>query len=198
MQRNRAVSRPPRVTVSGSYHRHLVQIRDDVARLDELGAEVLSPQAPRAVGSFQDFVFVASDRHRIVRLLQRRHCAAIEASDFLWLVAPDGHVGLSVAYELGWAGACGVPIFCATADVPLVAHAEIVVVPSVDVAMAFANPDQESEPVSILLEPSQGCRMGHDLLEGLEEALTRQRASVLDDPFVNESARRLKEILHRL
>src|SRR4051794_13186022 len=106
------LSRP--VTVSGSFRRHLAQIAADVAAFTDLGAVVLSPADPRVVDAFGDFLFVASDHHRTVRRLQDRHLAAIEASAFLWLVNPDGHVGTSASLEVGAAVALGVPVYSLT------------------------------------------------------------------------------------
>src|SRR5690242_9905312 len=80
-----------KATVSGSFHRHMDAISCAVWDLTDLGVKVLSPADPRVVDSFGDFIFVASDRVRSVRLVEDRHLQAIRASDFLWLVSPDGY-----------------------------------------------------------------------------------------------------------
>jgi hypothetical protein len=95
-------------TVSGSFHRHLHAITAAVQELFDLGVKVLSPADPRivdslVVDSLGEFLFVASDRVRSVKLVQDRHIQGISASDFLWLVAPDGYVGQSASMELGFA-----------------------------------------------------------------------------------------------
>jgi nucleoside 2-deoxyribosyltransferase len=36
---------------------------------------------------------------------------ALRESDIIWLHAPDGYVGVSAAYELGFAAAIGKPVF---------------------------------------------------------------------------------------
>src|SRR5207237_338103 len=92
-----------RVTVSGSFSRHLDDIQRAVAELNRLGVRVLSPAQPTIVDALDGFVFVASDRHRSVRLVQDRHLASITNSDFLWLECADGYVGQSAALELGFA-----------------------------------------------------------------------------------------------
>jgi hypothetical protein len=98
-------------TVSGSFHRHMHAISLAVQELTDCGVNVLSPADPRVVDSFGDFLFVASDRVRSIRMVQDRHIESIRASSFLWLIAPDGYVGQSAAMEMGFAVANQVPIF---------------------------------------------------------------------------------------
>jgi nucleoside 2-deoxyribosyltransferase len=89
-------------------------VREAVYGLTDLGVVVLSPADPRVVDQFGEFLFVASDRLRTIRLVQQRHLAAIEASDFLWLVDPDGYVGTSASMEIGYAVAVETPVFATT------------------------------------------------------------------------------------
>jgi hypothetical protein len=76
--------------VSGSFHRHMEGIASAVRELSSLSIRVLSPADPRVVAAQGEFLFVASDRVRSVRLVQDRHLESIRAADFLWLVCPDG------------------------------------------------------------------------------------------------------------
>ena len=103
-----------KATVSGSFQRHLDYIQHAVDELKAQGVRVLSPEEPVIVDSLDGFVFVASDRHRSVRLVQDRHLASIADSDFLWLETSDGYVGQSAAFELGFAAATGVPTYSDT------------------------------------------------------------------------------------
>jgi hypothetical protein len=98
-------------TVSGSFHRAMGEISRAVYELNDLGIRVLSPADPRVVESSGEFLFVASDKVRSFRLVQDRHIESIRASDFLWLVAPDGYVGQSASMEIGFAVASEIPIF---------------------------------------------------------------------------------------
>src|SRR5216684_5482462 len=86
-----------------------------VQELASLSIRVLSPADPRVVAQQGEFLFVASDRIRSVRLVQDRHLESIRAADFLWLVCPDGYVGQSASMELGYAAAVGVLIFASRA-----------------------------------------------------------------------------------
>ncbi len=102
------------VTVSGSFRRHMSAIYEAVTEFIELGVDVLSPADPRVVDQLGDFVFVASDRVRSIKLVEDRHLEAIRVSDFLWLECPDGYVGQSASMELGYAVAVGTPVYSAT------------------------------------------------------------------------------------
>jgi hypothetical protein len=100
-----------KAAVSGSFHRHMAAVYIAVGELRALGVDVLSPSDPRIVDHVGEFLFVASDRLRSIKLVQDRHFEAIRTSDFLWLVCPDGYVGLSASAEIGAAHAMGIPVF---------------------------------------------------------------------------------------
>ena len=148
-----------RATVSGSFHRAMGAIEDAVYALTDAGAEVLSPADPRVVDQFGDFLYVASDRVRAVKLVQSRHLAAIAASDFVWLVAPGGYVGQSGAMEVGYAVANGTPIFASEVPVDLTLRQYVITLPSPRDALrkveGNSRPTAElASPPNILLDPS--------------------------------------------
>src|SRR5947208_17005522 len=98
-------------SVAGSFHRQMEAITAAVHELAALSVRVLSPADPRIVAAQGEFLFVASDPVRSVRLVQDRHMDCIKASNFLWLVCPDGYVGTSASVEVGFAIRDGAPIF---------------------------------------------------------------------------------------
>jgi hypothetical protein len=100
-----------RVTLSGSFHRHMDKIADAIAEFKELGVEVLSPKSPIIVAEKGEFLFVESDPSRSIKATQDRHFRCISHSDFLWLICPLGYVGNSAAMEIGWASAGGISIY---------------------------------------------------------------------------------------
>src|SRR5688572_17291899 len=104
-----------RATVCGSFRRHMSAVYDAVTELTELGVSVLSPSDPRIVDQIGEFVFVASDRVRSIKLVEDRHLECIGASDFLLLVTPDGYVGQSASMELGYAIAHTIPVYSCNA-----------------------------------------------------------------------------------
>lgn len=168
-------------TVSGSFHRHMDAITADVTRLTEAGVKVLSPADPRVVDQRGDFLFVASDRVRSVRMVQDRHLESIRASDFLWLVAPDGYVGQSASMELGFAVGCGVPIFGLNRPFDLTLRQYVRIVPSLDVARAqaellTAGTSRTSE--HFLIDPHDSLEKAHRVIAGIEKVLAKEPSKV--------------------
>jgi hypothetical protein len=162
------------VTVSGSFHRHMHEIGAAVEELAALSIRVLSPADPRIVAAQGEFLFVASDPVRSVRLVQDRHLESIRASSFLWLVCPDGYVGQSASMELGFAAAIGMPIYSTHAPSDLTLRQYVKVVPSLAeaVRLAEASPrPRQSE--GILINPRASIAEAHDILERLGAVLTR-------------------------
>lgn len=167
--------------VSGSFHRHMEAISSAVHELTSLGVRVLSPADPRVVAHQGEFLFVASDRLRSVKLVQDRHMDCISAADFLWLVCPEGYVGVSAAMEISTARGAAVPIYGTVlpSDVTLREYITVVrnLSEAVDRANATARPRR---PESLLIDPHSSIEEAHAMLERVEAALTRRNH--FDDP----------------
>jgi len=99
-----------RVTISGSFRRHLVEIQQVMSELERAEFVVLSPGGTVSLGIEQGFTFLATDRSRDARTVEDGHLKAIHRSDVLWIVCPDGILGASTMFEIGFAVACDVPI----------------------------------------------------------------------------------------
>ena len=156
----------PRVTVSGTFRRAMSDVQDVVQALADAGAVVLSPANPRIVDRFGDFVFVASDLVRHLRMVQARHLAAIAASDFVWLIAPDGYIGQSAAMEIGFAAAHAVPVYSTQVPCDLTLRQWVITVSSVGEALARTSVHAEQSPsAAILLDPTGAIDASHDDLE---------------------------------
>jgi len=165
-------------TVSGSFHRHMDAITRAVHELAALRVRVLSPADPRIVAAQGEFLFVASDSLRSVRLVQDRHLESIRAANFLWLVCPDGYVGQSAAMEIGYAVSQGVPIFTASAPTDLTLRQYVKVVPSLlgVVRMLSVDPQRRRIP-GILIDPRATAEQAHQILDRIATTLTRGGAS---------------------
>ncbi len=124
------------VTVSGSFHRHLAAIYMAVGEFREAGIAVLSPSDPRVIDHIGEFLFVASDRVRSIRLVQDRHLQCIGASTFLWLVAPDGYVGPSASMEIGYAIAAKTPVFSSNTPSDCTLRQYVKTIPSIQDTVA--------------------------------------------------------------
>jgi hypothetical protein len=161
-----------KATVSGSFHRHMAAIYETVGVLRALSVEVLSPSDPRIVDHIGEFLFVASDRLRSIRLVQDRHLAAIRASDFLWVVCPDGYTGPSTSLEIGTAIALGVPVFSTSAALDITIGEYVQQVSGLNDALYHLKKSlRTKDPELVLLDPETSVDRSIDLLGDLRETL---------------------------
>jgi hypothetical protein len=159
-----------RVTVSGSFHRHMHAVYEAVGAFRDAGAVVLSPSDPRVVDSLGDFLFVASDRLRSIKLVQDRHLEAIRASDLLWVVCPDGYTGPSVSMEIGAAYACGIPVFSDFAPFDSTLTAYVKRVAGIGEALSYVRPleGRSADSLHVLLDPVTAIEATHSSLDSLK------------------------------
>src|SRR5882724_8422095 len=163
-----------KAAVSGSFHRHMERISAAVQELASRAIRVLSPTDPRVVAAQGEFLFVASDPVRSVRLVQDRHLECIRAANFLWLVCPDGYVGQSASMEVGFAAAVGVPILATHAPTDLTLRQYVTVVPKLKEALRIASASsRRRRPEGVLINPHASIGEAHDILERIEARLTR-------------------------
>lgn len=184
-----------KVVVSGSFHRHLSEIQAVVAELDEAGHSVLSPSDPRIVDNFGDFLYVASDKVRSIRMVQDRHLESIRNADFVWLVAPDGYVGPSASLELGFALGSGVGVFSADVLNDLTLRQYVVLVPHLRWALTVTRPQTRS--ASLLIDPTSVVESVHKNLDSIS-AVLRQPAAKIDESaarFVRRERRRIRQVI---
>ena len=143
------------VTVSGSFHRHLAAIYMAVGEFREAGITVLSPSDPRVIDHIGEFLFVASDRVRSIRLVQDRHLQCIGASAFLWLVAPDGYVGPSAAMEIGFAISAKTPVFSSNTPDDCTLRQYVKTIPSIKHAVSQVRThSRTSHTPNLLVDPA--------------------------------------------
>lgn len=162
--------------VSGSFHRCMTKIANDVHELVDLGVRVLSPADPRVVAYTGEFLFVASDIVRSVKLVQDRHLKAIAASDFLWLVTPDGYVGQSASMEIGYAVAYGVPIFSQSIPLDLTIRQYVQQKKNLKDAVETAKGLlRRKSAVSFEISPYDSIEIAHQLLETMRGHLVPRR-----------------------
>lgn len=162
-------------TVSGSFHRHLSAIQMAVDELLTLGVVVLSPRDPRVVDARGEFLFVASDPIRSVRLVEDRHLECIKASDFVWLVAPDGYVGQSASLELGFAVANDVPIFSSDNPYDLTLRQYVQQVGRIAALVEALRRDEQERlrgGARILINPHDSIPEAQERLESIRSVLT--------------------------
>jgi hypothetical protein len=190
-----------RATISGSFTRHLGEIQRTVAELKLQGVRVLSPERPRIVDELDGFLFVESDRHRSVRLVQDRHLASIANSDFLWLETPDGHVGQSAALELGFAIASGIPVYSTAIPDDLTMRQYVYQVPSIKDAVKLASmrrkPSDRANAPSLLVDPLTATGEAAVALDRLHKLLT-QDVSATNSESLRDSVSKERERVIRV
>lgn len=164
-----------RAVVSGSFHRHMGAITAAVHELASRSVRVLSPADPRVVAAQGEFLFVASDRVRSVRLVQDRHLECIRAADFVWLICPDGYVGQSASMELGYAAAAGTPIFATHAPVDLTLKEYVTVVRNLTEALRRSCASRRVVRENILIDPHPSLEKAHDTLNRIADAFAERR-----------------------
>jgi len=101
----------PRVVLCGSFHRKPEVLRRLFHELEVTGCRVLSPLTLNFTDSAEPFVTTAGDTGLSDADIERFHLRAIRDADFVLLHAPDGYVGLSASYEMGFASALGKPVY---------------------------------------------------------------------------------------
>jgi hypothetical protein len=180
------------VTVSGSFHRFMPEIERAVQELMDAGIQVLSPSYPKVVDHVGEFLFVASDRVRSIKMVQDRHLACIEASDFLWLICPTGYVGQSASMELGFAVARDVPVFSSESPYDLTLRQYVRKVKNLAQGIYLASKQNREKPQTFLVDPYTSIEAAHRQLERIRTVLNKP-ASRIDDTSSREitSRRRL-------
>ena len=104
-------SKPLKVTLTGSYRKDPAGLDRDYRELVRNQCQVLSPRSLDFIDSTVLFVRTKVEEDESSHSIQCHHLQAIALSDFVWLHAPNGYVGLSGAMEIGYAVSRGVPIF---------------------------------------------------------------------------------------
>jgi hypothetical protein len=168
-------------TVSGSFHRFMPEIESAVQELGAAGVHVLSPAYPKVVDHIGEFLFVASDRFRSIRLVQDRHLDCIEASDFLWLVCPGGYVGQSASMEIGFAVARDVPVLGTDLPSDLTLRQYVRKVGSLREAIRLSNSQERQKPEAFLIDPYASIDTAQRVLERIRQTLRKPRHLINDE-----------------
>lgn len=98
-----------RAVLCGSFHKDQDGLLRAYRELIGTNCQVLSPHSLDF--DDQDFARDAVTQEMPARTLEDYHLMSIRQADFVWLHAPEGYVGLSAAFEIGYALAHGIPIF---------------------------------------------------------------------------------------
>lgn len=119
----------PKVVLCGSFHRVPERLKRLFRELEATGCRILSPVSL----DFDTAAFArtASESELTDTEIEKFHLRAIRDADFVILHAPDGQVGISASYEMGFAQALGKPVFGLEAPADEVLATRVQVVSSV-------------------------------------------------------------------
>lgn len=102
-----------KVTICGSYRKHLDRIVEAKREFEKLGATVLRPRAETPVESADDELVRLEGDPAERRAVRAAQFEAIADSDLVYIVNPGGYVGSSATLEVGYAHRTGTPVVAA-------------------------------------------------------------------------------------
>lgn len=104
-----------KVTISGSFRKFYNEICRTYDIFEQNGITVLSPKKSRIINPDDEFIFLETDSGKFVRETEDKHLESIGKSNFVYIVNPNGYIGDSVKFEMGYAHAHRKPIYSSDA-----------------------------------------------------------------------------------
>jgi hypothetical protein len=130
-----------KVTISGSYRKHLGRILAAKRQFEALGLVVLRPEAETILESEGALVRLEGDSDDL-GAIQEAQLRAISASDLVYVVNPGGYIGTSATLEVGWARRAGITVVSAEPAFEEVVATVIQGVGSPEESLAFLGEGQ--------------------------------------------------------
>lgn len=125
-----------KVVICGSFRRDSYGLRRVFTQLEECGVRILAPLSLNFIDTAPEIVRTDTDENLDIATLELLHLRAIRDSDFVWLHAPDGYIGLSGSFEVGYCRAKGIPVFSYKLPKDEMLQTQVTVVDSVYAALA--------------------------------------------------------------
>lgn len=101
----------PKVVVCGSFRKDIDELQRVLRELDATGCNVVSPLKTEFTTNNNGFAMTKHEELFSTEEIENAHLHAITQSDFVFLFAPNGYVGISASFELGFARALDIPCF---------------------------------------------------------------------------------------
>ena len=83
-----------------------------IDQFENLGVNVLSPKKSKIINPDDEFALLESDESDNIFSIENKHLSAIKKAGFLYVVNPNGYIGMTVTFEMGWAYANNCSIYC--------------------------------------------------------------------------------------
>jgi len=101
-----------RCVIIGSFRKHYDQIVNVIEDFNAAEIEVLSPKKAKILNPTDEFVIFDYDPEGLSeKELEDLVLKKMHGSDFVYLVNPEGYIGRSAAFEMGYCAARGFKIF---------------------------------------------------------------------------------------
>ena len=100
-------------TLIGSFRKDKKQLEATFSDLSKV-VDLICPKSIDFVDRTVDFVKGPHEVNDSANVIEERVLEAIRKSDFVWLFAPSGYVGVSASFEMGFAHSLGIPIYTDT------------------------------------------------------------------------------------
>ncbi len=100
-----------RCVLSGSYHKDTPGLLEAYDELVTTGCQVISPHRLDFTSDKDLFVKDRAEADLSAEMIEKHHLLAISQADFVWLHAPEGYIGTSACFEIGYAAAKNVPVY---------------------------------------------------------------------------------------
>lgn len=102
----------PKVVICGSFHRSTDFLERIFRELEVCGCRILSPLNLNFTNVKDEFVRTKNESRFPVETIETFHLKAILEADFIFLHCPDGYLGTTASFELGFAYSLQKPVFC--------------------------------------------------------------------------------------
>lgn len=101
--------------IIGSFRKHYNKILELSREFETIGIKVLTPKLSKIVNPDEDFVLLESDccngQYPSISHIEDQVLSAILDADFVYVCNPDGYIGLSTSFEIGYALSRGISIY---------------------------------------------------------------------------------------
>jgi nucleoside 2-deoxyribosyltransferase len=124
-----------RCVLSGSFRRDTQGLVRDYQELAMAGCQILSPHRLAFIDPAAAFVKDEAEAELSPSEIEQHHLLALKQSDFVWLHCPEGYLGPSAAFEIGYARSLGKPVYAKAAPTEPGLADFVTVVPSVFMAL---------------------------------------------------------------
>lgn len=131
-----------RVSIIGSFRKYYDNVVTIIRLFQKNGLWVLSPRDSRITGSIKDFVIFESDnQHYSPEEIQMITLERILLSEAVYVFNPNGYVGRTTCYEIGFCYSRFMPLYFLEhpKDLPIPVHSEQVIAPESFVKQCLEN-----------------------------------------------------------